>query len=303
MGNVSTTLLLVPPRGRQELLEVWRESLILPGFQDLRDSALDELARYFNISTEEALRRCRNWELDSIREWEAGERETREGLLKFYHTTQSWIFDTVWYHAEQYYSELPAESVMIAERIAGMPPGRHLDFGSGPGSTSLFFRQLGWQIALADISTTMLSFARWRLEQRKVAADFIDLNEQELPSDSFDLITACDVMAHVPDPLATLRQLHRALRVGGLLIFNVDSRPKKTRETQWHLYQYAYPILRPVRLVGFRRLPPLHFFHAYEKITPRIGPSAMALRAYDTARYNRLVSYVGDIKRAFAARR
>lgn len=290
-------------RSRADLLEVWRQSLVFDGVDDPVDSALRELARYFGISEEAVRQRCLNWEQDSVAEWEAGDRTTPEGLLDFYHTTQSWIFDTVWYHAQQYRGSQPAESVMIAERLGRLKAGCHLDFGSGPGSTSLFFQKLGWQVSLADISTSMLEFARWRFRQRGLTADFFDLNAQELPAEQFDLITACDVMVHVPDPAATLRQLHRALKPGGLLFFNVDARPKMSRETQWHLYPHAFPVLRPVREVGFQRLPRLDFFHVYRKIGPRSTAAALAVQAFDAARYNRLVAAAGDVKRAIGRRR
>ncbi len=286
-----------------QLREIWRRSLTLPNLPDPRDSALNELARYFEMSEEEVRARCLGWEQESIAEWEAGRRDTPSGLLEFYRTTQSWIFDTVWYHAEQYHGNQPAESIMIAERLAKVRPGSHLDFGSGPGSTSLFFQRLGWQVALADISTSMLTFARWRFAQRGLNASFYDLNDQDLPYEAFDLITACDVMVHVPDPEDTLRRLHRALKPGGLLIFNVDARPKKLRETQWHLYPHAYPVLRPVRRVGFQRLPRLDFFHVYRKIPTRTLQAEICVRAYDLARYNRSVSAVGDLKRAVGRRR
>lgn len=288
---------------RDQLLETWRRSLVLDGLDDPVESALRELSLYFDISEDEARQRCLNWERDSVAEWEAGDRASREGLLEFYHTTRSWIFDTVWYHAQQYHGIQPAESVMIAERLAGMTPGKHLDFGSGPGSTSLFFHRLGWQVSLADISTTLLNFARWRFAQRSLDAEFYDLNQGELPSEAFDLITACDVMVHVPDPSATLRQLHRALKPGGLLIFNVDARPKRERENQWHLYLHAYPVLRPVRSAGFERLAPLEFFHVYRKIARRPGVAAAGVRLYDLGRYNRVVSALGDANRAWKHRR
>jgi 2-polyprenyl-3-methyl-5-hydroxy-6-metoxy-1,4-benzoquinol methylase len=305
MPVVTATIPESPPQSSlrsKELLEVWRRSFVLDEFDDPVDSALRELSLYFDLSENEVRQRCLNWEQNSVEEWEAGDRTSPEGLLEFYHTTQSWIFDTMWYHAQQYHGNQPAESVMIAERLAGITPGRHLDFGSGPGSTSLFYQQLGWQVALADISTTLLDFARWRFAHRHRPADFYDLNQQELPTEQFDLITACDVMVHVPDPGETFRRLHQALKPNGLLVFNVDARPKRERENQWHLYLHAYPVLRPVRATGFARLPRLDFFHVYQKIENRAPASRAAVRLHDLARYNRLVSVVGDIRRALVGR-
>jgi SAM-dependent methyltransferase len=292
-GTVTTPIGL----SRKSLLEEWRESLVVDGYDDPRASALHELALYFNMSEAEVKQRCLNWEQDSVAEWEARPRDTPEALLDFYRTQQSWIFDTVWYHAQQYYEVLPPESVMIAERLRDITPGTHLDFGAGPGGTSLFFHKLGWDTALADISSTLQAFAKWRLERRGISAAYFDTSQDELPADTFDLITACDVMVHVPDPRATLAQLHRALKVGGYLIFNVDSRPKPSRETQWHLYPYAYPVLRPARAVGFVHEPKLEFFHVYRKLPENNAMRVRAVTLYDTCRYNLLVSKVGEVLR------
>lgn len=290
---------------RSDLLELWRASLVVDGYTDPRESAVHELAHYFSITPDQARDRCIHWEEDSVAEWEAASRDTPEGLLDFYRTQKSWIFDTTWYQAQQYYEEMPAESVMIAERLGqmGVRPGHHLDFGAGPGGTSLFFHQLGWRVSQADISSTLQDFARWRLSRRGIEATYYDTSKEALPANTFDLITACDVMAHVPNPRETLEQLHCALKVGGYLFFNVDSRPRPSRETQWHLYRFAYPILRPVRAVGFARLPRLEFFHVYRKLAENSSSRIAAVTLYDMCRYNLVVSRAGQIVRDIKARR
>jgi SAM-dependent methyltransferase len=124
---------------------------------------------------------------------------TFEGLLDFYQTQTSWIFDTMWYHANQYTGSAPAESVEIALGISHLRPGNHLDFGAGPGSSSLFFHELGWRVSLADVSTTFQNFAKWRLQKHGVPATFYDNSKEDFPAATFDLITAFDVMVHVPN--------------------------------------------------------------------------------------------------------
>lgn len=287
-------------RSRSDLLEIWRESLVGDdGYTDPRTSALNELALYFNMTPEQARDRCLHWEEDSIVEWEAASRDTPEGLLDFYRTQKSWIFDTTWYQAQQYYEEMPAESVMIAERLSkmGVQPGQHLDFGAGPGGTSLFFHRLGWHVSLADISPTLQDFARWRLTRRGIEATYYDTSKEKLPQNAFDVITCCDVMVCVDNPRETLARLHSALKVGGYLFFNVDSRPRPSRETQWHLYRWAYPILRPVRSIGFAQLPKLEFFHVYRKLAQNSTARIAMVALYDRCRYNLLVSRAGQVVR------
>ena len=286
----------VPPTAtsfdRPGLLAIWRRSLTGDDTSDPTDVVVGELSEYFEMPTDEVRRRCIHWEDESVKEWNAKDRSTPNGLVEFYKTQVSWIFDTMWYHANQYHGTAPAESVEIALGLPQLKPGNHLDFGAGPGSSSLFFHNLGWNVSLADISTSMLDFARWRLERHSVAATFYDPSVDKLPDETFDLVTAFDVMVHVPDIPETLSNLHRALAPGGYFVFNIDNLPC-TAKTQWHLYEDQYPILRYVRSAGFKRHPKITYFHVYQKVE-RDRRLVKLIQIYDVARYNRYVTLVGN---------
>ncbi len=274
------------------LLEVWRRSLTGDDTINPTDIVVRELSQYFDLPPDEVRHRAIHWEDESVKEWNAKDRTTQDGLVEFYKTQVSWIFDTMWYHANQYHGTAPAESVEIALGLKHLKPGNHLDFGAGPGSSSLFFHNLGWNVSLADISTTMLDFARWRLEQHSVPATFYDTNVDSLPDQTFDLITAFDVIVHVPDIPQTLKNLHRALKPGGYLVFNIDNLPC-TAKTQWHLYKDQYPILRHVRSTGFKHHTKITYFHVYQKFE-RNAWLAKLVQVYDLFRYNRYVTFAGN---------
>ena len=72
--------------------------------------------------------------------------------------------------------EFPA-SVVAAQylRRREVKPGTHLDYGSGVGVTGQLFASLGYETALGDVSTSLLEFARYRLERRGQAATYLDL--------------------------------------------------------------------------------------------------------------------------------
>ena len=286
MAGLATRTDTSRPR-HADLIEVWRHSLTQDDHSDPTDVVVAELSAYFQMQPDEVRERCINWKKYSVAEWSAKDRTTTEGLLDFYQTQVSWIFDTMWYHAKQYHATNFPESVAIAEALPSGFIGDHLDFGAGPGSTSLFFAELGWRTSLADISTTMLDFAKWRFACHHVPAAFYELPAQTLPTGAFDLITALDVMAHVPNPSETLHTLHRALKPGGYLIFNIDSRPRSAT-TAWHLYDDQYPILRQVRRVGFCRQPKISFLHVYRKIE-RSPISTKAIDVFDSLRYNKAI--------------
>ncbi|MGY6519925.1 MAG: class I SAM-dependent methyltransferase [Lysobacteraceae bacterium] len=48
-----------------------------------------------------------------------------------------------------------------------------------------------------------------------------DVQQLRLPDACFDLVTHTEVFEHVPDDAAGLRELHRVLRPGGLMVFTV----------------------------------------------------------------------------------
>jgi 2-polyprenyl-3-methyl-5-hydroxy-6-metoxy-1,4-benzoquinol methylase len=280
---------------RAELFSLWKDCLTQGQSDDPHVAVVAELSEYFHMPPEQVRQRCLHREDESVQEWQATDRSTREGLLDFYRTQTSWIFDTVWYHANQCNEEIHAETINIVEGLRHLVPGHHLDFGAGPGTSSLFFYALGWQVSLADISTTFLDFAKWRLNRHNVPATFYDTSHERLPDNQFELITAFDVMVHVPDITETLLHLHRALKPGGYLVFNIDNRPK-TLKTESHLYESQYPILGKVRRVGFQRLPKITYFHIYQKVERNATGTAL-ISIYDTLRYNQFVTAVGDTVR------
>jgi len=93
---------------------------------------------------------------------------------------------------------------------------RILDVGCGTGANLLMLSQYG-DAEGVDVSEDALAFCRERgLDQVRQGAG------EELPYDdnTFDLVTAFDVVEHMDDDLAGLREMFRVLRPGGhALIF------------------------------------------------------------------------------------
>lgn len=257
----------------------YRQVLAIPGGTDIRQGVLDDLATYHHITPEEALERCLHWEELSVQEWQAGDRSSPEGIRDFYNSTQSWAFDLLWYaylQAEGCSYPVPVVAAMAFQGSAGTP--RCLDFGSGVGDTAQLLVALGYEVDLADVSRPLLDFARWRLARRGQPATFIDLNDEQVPADRYDIILAKDVLSHVPDYAETVDRLHRALLPGGILVANLDTRVPSP-ENAWHLYEDDAPLLRTLLNTGFVRGEGfdgyLYVFHKVE----RTGVGHLARRA------------------------
>src|SRR5207253_421114 len=98
------------------------------------------------------------------------------------------IYELMWWHTltDDTSPLAYVTALQVAERQAGR---RSLDFGAGVGSGAVLFARHGFEVALADISSTLQRFSKWRLELRKLPARLIDLKATKLPSDAFDFIT------------------------------------------------------------------------------------------------------------------
>jgi len=248
-----------------EELDRFRDALRLHPGDDVRAAVLDDLSTYFGIDREECVKRCIHWEASSVAEWFEDDRGTPDGLLNFYRTTQSWAFDLLWHaylQAEGY--GFPA-SVIAAQylRRRKVAPGVHLDFGSGVGVTSQLFASEGYETHLGDVSSSLLDFARFRLDRRGQAATYLDLTAADLPAEHYDVITAIDTLAHVPDVADVARRLHTALHPGGWLFANVDVRTRG-RASAWHLQDDAVRVALELRRVGFRHRGTLDGLPVYQ---------------------------------------
>jgi 2-polyprenyl-3-methyl-5-hydroxy-6-metoxy-1,4-benzoquinol methylase len=284
-------------RTRQELMDIWRRCLTGDRFTDPYEGVIDELSRYFEIPPEKVRWICEHSAEMVAEEWrKTGKSTIPDEINRFYQAQTLWLFGTLRYHTNQ----TQPHGVVVADALQHLPPGHHLDFGCGAATASLFFNALGWQTSLGDVSESAVNFARWRFEQRGIQGTFYNLETDELPPNTYDLITAFDVITCVVDVPKALSRLHQSLKPGGYLLFNVDSR-KPTPMTIWHLYDAHYPVIRHVRKTGFRSLPklPPYPLYCYQK-TDRSPLNAAAVGFLDRIQHNRFETTVREQAQSIA---
>jgi 2-polyprenyl-3-methyl-5-hydroxy-6-metoxy-1,4-benzoquinol methylase len=96
-----------------------------------------------------------------------------------------------------------------------LPPGRLLDVGCGSGGFLQRMQAIGWRVEGVELDPDAAAFAREALEGPVHASGFV---EAALPTDAFDAVTMNQVIEHVPDPLAYLREAARVCRPGGRVV-------------------------------------------------------------------------------------
>jgi 2-polyprenyl-3-methyl-5-hydroxy-6-metoxy-1,4-benzoquinol methylase len=96
-----------------------------------------------------------------------------------------------------------------------------LDVGCGPGTITVDLAQrvAPGRVVGLDVSAAPLDEARALAEREGVAVTFAvgDVYALEAADDSFDVVHAHQVLQHLTDPVAALREMARVCRPGGLV--------------------------------------------------------------------------------------
>jgi 2-polyprenyl-3-methyl-5-hydroxy-6-metoxy-1,4-benzoquinol methylase len=214
--------------GRLALLsryaEVWRDALLLEGHFDLTTSLLEELASYVGRPESEVRRRCEEAVSTLRDQWNEGVRADRRGSVEsFYDQSEVYLYDLMWWHTLT--DDDSALGYVLALDFARRRGCRkYLDFGCGVGSGGILFERNGFEVTNADISSVLLAFSASRLRSRGLRANLIDMKDDELPTDSFDFVTAMDTFEHLVDPIDAIEKLWESLRDGGFLFGRFNNR-------------------------------------------------------------------------------
>lgn len=100
----------------------------------------------------------------------------------------------------------------IARPVPAGKPGRHLDYGCGPGDYVAFARSCGWESIGVEYSDRSAQEARSR------GLEIILESELDRQAEGqFDFITLNQSLEHVPDPVATVAAMTRLLKPGGTM--------------------------------------------------------------------------------------
>lgn len=117
--------------------------------------------------------------------------------------------------------------------------GRLLDVGCALGFFVDAARRRGWRAEGVDISAHAVAYAR---DVLGVDARAGTIHEAGYEPGTFDVITAWDVIEHVPDPVGELRYMRTLLRDGGLLVLStpdIGSRVARLTGSRWMGFKLA----------------------------------------------------------------
>ena len=116
--------------------------------------------------------------------------------------------------------------------------GHVLDVATGTGLVAAELLRRGFEVTGVDQSPEMLARARQRFGPR---IELVESAAEQLPFDdgSFDHLTVTYLLRYVEDPGATLRELARVVRGGGMLASLEFGVPDGVARPAWELYVRA----------------------------------------------------------------
>jgi 2-polyprenyl-6-hydroxyphenyl methylase/3-demethylubiquinone-9 3-methyltransferase len=129
----------------------------------------------------------------------------------------------------------PARVAWIAERLKRTPPplagggwgeGALLDVGCGAGIAAEAFARLGFRVTGLDAAAEAIEAARTHAALGRLPITYKTGGPEDLLAEGarFPVITALEIIEHVPDPLVFLRTVTGLLAPGGRLFLSTLNR-------------------------------------------------------------------------------
>lgn len=122
--------------------------------------------------------------------------------------------DKHWWYAERRH--------ILGKMLKGRTPGRALDIGAAGGGNTRVLRDMGWQASPLEYGPEGAEVCH----ERGLPVMRADATMLPLADASLDVVTAFDVLEHLEDDDACVREVRRVLKPGGAFLVAVPCDPK-----------------------------------------------------------------------------
>lgn len=195
--------------------------------------------------------------------------------------------EDVWYIRELPGRQRAARRILRELKCRDATRGDLLDVGCGPGVFLVEAAAAGWRVRGVELSRWGQAASNSRLGAGTVLSGDV-LHLSAVTTATFDVVTALDLLEHVPDPRRAIRELVARMRPGGQLVLTTprfDSVAARLLRRRWHalipahLFYFTAPVLCHLLEESGLALRALHPYvrsfsgaylaHRLAEITPR----------------------------------
>jgi SAM-dependent methyltransferase len=120
------------------------------------------------------------------------------------------------------------EALLLRRLGAVLPAGHVLNAGCGAGSLTLKLLERGYEVTSVDMSTLFVEHLKERLAERGFDPGRVergDVQALRFADRSFDAVASGEVLEHLDDDGAAVREFARVLRPGGVVVASVPANP------------------------------------------------------------------------------
>lgn len=202
---------------------LWRD-VIDPHGIGLQRALAEDLASFSGESVADVSRKMERGKEDLKRLWEGSAIDIADAgqVEAFYREQFVEAYELAYWHSGLLNGYPPLNYPFAALFARQLGLRKALDFGSGIGTGSLCLASVGCEVHSADIAQELLRLVKHRLMRHGFEPHPLDLSSGDRPRHGYyDLITCFDVLEHIPNHLAKLRELTTYLRPGGYLLVNL----------------------------------------------------------------------------------
>ena len=161
-------------------------------------------------------------------------------------TLEPEVMDTVEEAAEYAAMDHTEANNAFVDRLVELGAhGQMLDIGTGPGDIPLLVcdRIDDAHVVAIDLAETMLEHAQRKLADsphgERIRFQLADAKGLRFEEGSFDTVFSNTILHHIPEPADLLREAHRVLKPGGVLLIRDLMRPETAERADELVDQHA----------------------------------------------------------------
>lgn len=174
---------------------------------------VEELCLYLNWDRATVEERLRYGTELLAKEWEQMNPQNPDEIMAFYRNAENYIFDLANWHRGRIQHVQNVVEFGQQKKLK-----RILDYGSGIGEEGIALAEAGFEASLTDVPGKTFAFAKWRVRQRGLNIQFIDVMDDAPLKEMCDCVLCFEVLEHLWEPPVVVEHIYNHIVSEGFML-------------------------------------------------------------------------------------